>query len=348
MSGNAPPLVVRCGAFGDVVMLTTMIRLLHARYGQRVDVLGSGGWTPPLLTPLPEVGHVQIVSSRNTPYLLCPSQWAAVRWLRGRGNGPVYVCDTDAATLQLLSRAGLNADDIVQRTREDDESDGVTRLWPDRWLRIGMRDPSSGYPTHAVEPSIYRFPQLQITEADRDDLAAWRAATQLEGQCVLFQPGNKRTHKRGNVGTASHPKYWPPQAWADVATAIWQHLPQARIVLCGSPAEHGVLDEISAATGNDPRLYNAARELPVPRLLALLEQAHSLVSVDTGPAHAAAALGCPLVVMFGAASPAKWRPIGPGAITVLGGERGEASRVRDIPAEDVIAAWTALPARGTG
>ena len=83
----------------------------------------------------------------------------------------------------------------------------------------------------------------------------------------------------------------------------------------------------------------------MPRLLALLEQAHSLVSVDTGPAHAAAALGCPLVVMFGAASPAKWRPIGPGTITVLGGERGEASRVRDIPAADVIAAWSALPDR---
>ena len=348
MSHTAAPLIVRCGAFGDVVMLTTMIRLLHARYGQPVDVLGSGDWTPPLLAPLPEAGHVQIVSSRNTPYLLCPSQWAAVRWLRGRGRGPVYVCDTDAATLQLLSRAGLHADDIVQRTREDDESDGVTRLWPDRWLRIGMRDPARPYPTRDVDPAVYRFPRLQVTATDADDVAAWRAAHRLEGPCVLFQPGNKRTHKRGNVGTASHPKYWSPRAWAQVAAAIWQRLPQARIVLCGSPAEYGVLDEISAATGRDPRMYNAARELPVPRLSALLLQAHSLVSVDTGPAHAAAALGCPLVVMFGSASPAKWRPIGPGAVAILGGERGEASRVRDIPVEDVIAAWTALPAREAG
>lgn len=348
MSGSSPPLVVRCGAFGDVVMLTTMIRLLHARYGQRVDVLGSGSWTLPLLAPLPETGHVHIVRSRNTPYLLCPSQWAAVRWLHARGRGPVYVCDTDSATLQLLSRAGLSADDIVQRTRDDDESDGLTRLWPDRWLRIGMRDPSHRYPAYAVEPSTYRFPRLQVTDTDRADVTTWRAQRQLEGPSVLFQPGNKRTHKRGNIGTASHPKYWPPQAWARVAAAIWDRLPQARIVLCGSPAEHGVLNEISAATGHDPRLYNAAKELPVPRLLALLEQAHSLVSVDTGPAHAAAALGCPLVVMFGAASPAKWRPIGPGAITILGGEQGEASRVRDIPAEDVIAAWNALPARDAG
>ncbi|MCH6482710.1 hypothetical protein MMG85_03870 [Pseudoxanthomonas sp. LH2527] len=345
MSDVARPLVVRCGALGDMVMLTTLIRLLHARYGQPVDVLTTGAWTPPLLAPMPEVGHVQLVTSRNTPYLLCPSQWKAVRWLRQRGRGPVYVCDTDAPTLRLLDRGKLHPDDIVQRRNDDDEDNGVTRLWPDRWLRIGMRDPRHPYSTMQVDPSIYRFPSLRVTDPDRRDLAQWRVQHGLEGTCVLFQPGNKRTHKRGNVATASHPKYWPPAAWAEVANAIWQRLPQARIVLCGSPAEHGVLDEITAATGHDVRMYNAARELPVPRLLALLEQAHSLMSVDTGPAHAAAALGCPLVVMFGAASPAKWRPIGPGAITVLGGERGDASRVRDVPAGDVIAAWSVLPVR---
>jgi ADP-heptose:LPS heptosyltransferase len=37
--------------------------------------------------------------------------------------------------------------------------------------------------------------------------------------------------------------------------------------------------------------------------------AHSCISVDTGPAHAAAALDCPLVVLFGKASPARFRPV---------------------------------------
>src|SRR5690606_20708324 len=77
----------------------------------------------------------------------------------------------------------------------------------------------------------------------------------------------------------------------------------------------------------------------------LLEVAHSMVSVDTGPAHAAAALGCPLVVMFGPAPPAQWCPIGPGAIIALGGERGPDSRVSDIPAAAVVDAWRRLPTR---
>ena len=52
-----------------------------------------------------------------------------------------------------------------------------------------------------------------------------------------------------------------------------------------------------------------ADDLPLRRLLALLSLAHSCVSVDTGPAHIAAALNCPLVVLFGKANPARFRPV---------------------------------------
>ncbi|RZA35285.1 MAG: hypothetical protein EOP92_11275 [Lysobacteraceae bacterium] len=340
---SAPPLVVRCGAFGDVVMVTTMIRLLAARYGSKVDVIGSGGWTPPLLEHEPALGHLQMLSSRTTPYLLCPSQWDLVRWLRKRGRGPVYLCDTDAKIGALLQRAGIREDDIVRRLPGDDEVDGVTRLWPDRWLSMGQRDPLNNYgASDDIDAQAFRFPHLVVTEAARADFVRWREAKGLHGPLVLFQPGNKRTHKRGDIATRQHPKFWPPGHWATVAGAVWRKLPDAQVVLCGSPMEHPVLEEIRNAAGNDPRMHNCAHELPIPRLLAMIQGAHSLVSVDTGPAHAAAALDCPLVVLFGAASPKKWRPLGPGAILTLGGENGELSRVSDIPADAVVAAWESL------
>ena len=116
---SARPLLVRCGAFGDMVLITPLIRLLAARYGQPVDVVSSGGWTPPLLQHEPAVGHLQLVTSRNTPYLLCPSQWALVRWLRARGRGPVYLCDADAEMAALLRRAGISDEDIVGRLPGD-------------------------------------------------------------------------------------------------------------------------------------------------------------------------------------------------------------------------------------
>ncbi len=339
---SAPPLVVRCGAFGDIVLLTPLLRLLAARYGTPLDMVGAGPWTAPLLAHDPALGHLQLVSSRNTPYLLCPSQWALVHWLRRRGRGPVYLCDADDAMRALLRRAGVPNEDRVEREPGDAIVDGQQQLWPDRWLRMGLRSPAAWPAPDDVDPAPFRLPALVVTAAERADLAGWREGRGFDGPLVLFQPGNKRTHKRGKMATRQHPKYWPPERWAQVAAAIRAATKDARVLLCGSEPERAVLEEIHDACGRDDRVHNLAGDLPIPRLLALLEVAQGMVSVDTGPAHAAAALGCPLVVLFGGASPAMWRPIGPGPVIALGGEHGDAGRVADIGAEAVVSAWRDL------
>jgi ADP-heptose:LPS heptosyltransferase len=83
----------------------------------------------------------------------------------------------------------------------------------------------------------------------------------------------------------------------------------------------------------------------VPRLKALLAITHSMISVDTGPAHFAAAMGCPLVVMFGSGVLSLWTPrgIAPGAVRALGGPPAR-NRVDAISPDEVIEAWRALPA----
>ncbi len=86
--------------------------------------------------------------------------------------------------------------------------------------------------------------------------------------------------------------------------------------------------------------------MTVPRLLALIERADSMISVDTGPAHAAAALDCPLTVMFAHADQRWWRPLSRlGRVAVVGGERAEASRLLDIGVPQVLKAWQALGGR---
>ena len=83
---SAPPLIVRTGAFGDVVLLTTLIHLLHARYGSPVDVIGADAWTEALLADDPAVAEVRLLTSRNTPYALNPSQWRVARCLSQRAT----------------------------------------------------------------------------------------------------------------------------------------------------------------------------------------------------------------------------------------------------------------------
>jgi ADP-heptose:LPS heptosyltransferase len=130
-----------------------------------------------------------------------------------------------------------------------------------------------------------------------------------------------------------------------VVAAINAELPDARILLCGSPAEVSYLETIRA-TMPQRGVEIAARDLPLPRLKALMAVAHSMISVDTGPAHIAAAMGCPLVVMFGSVSPSHWTPRGaaPDAVSVVGGPPLR-NRVDAIAPHEIIQAWRSLPAR---
>jgi len=78
----------------------------------------------------------------------------------------------------------------------------------------------------------------------------------------------------------------------------------------------------------------------------LLQRATGMISVDTGPAHAAAALGCPTLALFGKADPRLYRPGGvvtPAA--VLTGELDGETTMLGITPESVITAWTQLRTR---
>ena len=87
-------------------------------------------------------------------------------------------------------------------------------------------------------------------------------------------------------------------------------------------------------------VHNVANDLPINALLPLLERAQSMISVDTGPAHAAAALGCPTVALFGKQDPTLFRPGGATtpAVTLTGLVDG-VQNILGITPENVIAAW---------
>jgi heptosyltransferase-2/heptosyltransferase-3 len=79
------------------------------------------------------------------------------------------------------------------------------------------------------------------------------------------------------------------------------------------------------------------------RLLALCASAHSMISVDTGPAHAAAALGLPLVVLFGGQPQAQWLPRSSSGSPVIGiGGPPTFKRLDEIPMSTVFETWLTL------
>src|SRR5690349_4473383 len=138
-AAGARPLVMRCGAFGDIVLLTVLLRQLHQRFGKPVDVISSGPWTPPLLEGEGAVGHLYMIRSRRTPYWLSVQQRRLVRWLRERGAGPTWFCDRGEGR-GLLTRGGI-PDDYICDTNAYKWIPGET--FTDRYLRLGSYTPKA-------------------------------------------------------------------------------------------------------------------------------------------------------------------------------------------------------------
>ena len=345
----AAPLVIRFGAFGDMVLLTPLLRMLHRRYGQACRVVGSGDWLAPLFAGHPDVRATLRLSSRKRPYWLDASQRHLVALLRAQPPGPVYVCDDWSIDKirWLLQRARIPEDHCVFANPDCMLRGG--EHWIERWHRFGAMTPAAF--AHAPLADALQAPKapcLVLQHADRTDLRAWlRAHAFDDAPLLLLQPGNKRTLKRGRAGQLGDDKQWPLANWTALIHAVLARRPELKIVLCGAPPEAALLRQIADGV-RSPRVFAAGDELPLRRLLALCEHAAAMISIDTGPAQAAAALGCPLVVLYGAQPPTLWLPRSPTGSSVIAlGGLPERNRVDQIGVEEVAAAFDALSLRSS-
>jgi ADP-heptose:LPS heptosyltransferase len=338
------PLVVRCGAFGDMVLVTSLMRDLNLRFGRKVDVLTSGPWSEPLLAGQSGVGEIFCVRSRKTPYWLSLDQQRVVRRLRLRGVSPTWYCDGNDAARRMLVRAGFR-DDLVVDVKDHPLLPGEHAT--QQWRRLARILPGAGRAEGEGLVDGAGGCHLDVSDAQRTDLEGWLRARRLSSRpLIAVQVGNKRTMRRGLRRLAVNSKYWPNERWVAVLRYLRARNPSHAVVLLGTGPESLLNQEIMVSAGVD-ELYNAADDLPVPRLVALLAHAQGLITVDSGPAHAGAAVGCPQVVLFGKASTSLYRPWGSAGadVKVLTGQVDGEPSMLGIDARDVMAAWDALELR---
>lgn len=370
MPASVTPVVIRFGRLGDTILLQPLMRKLQQRYGKPCRLLALGDWPQVLFSAQPEVEGFIPLRSQHGSLLFSPSRWRVALALRGLRDSPVYVCEPEPrATTKvrpMLALAGIPAEHcqfIQAMTMRENEH------WIDWLLRFGEQTPPAFRAAYAAAPPAHvperaavaaaekpigavsepqdSGPQLLVTAAERADRDAWLSAQGMLGRpLVLLQPANKRTIRWNGVRHADDDdKSWPAERWGALARAISYRLPEAQILFCGAAAERSYIEALLAATDTRALRVSAA-VLPLGRLKALLEIAHSLISVDTGPAHLAAAVGCPLVVLFGSRWPSTWAPrSGHGSAVSLLGGLPDVTRVDEIDTSQVISAWRMLPAR---
>lgn len=105
-------------------------------------------------------------------------------------------------------------------------------------------------------------------------------------------------------------KRYPVERYAQAVALLRERRPETifRVSIFGSPAERGIGDELAARLA-EPR-FNRAGETSVAGLVDELRTCHFLATNDTGTMHLAAALGVPVVAIFGSTEPDLTAPIG--------------------------------------
>lgn len=352
------PLVAHHGAMGDTIHLTAMLQAVAARWGAPCDVLVGPGVAGRVLSGLGYVAEVRHLGSRKRPYLASPHQWELVRWLRARNPAPCYVVERWRHPVHpgsrltrmewLLRKAGVPPGRVV--TTEGRPREPLEHA-VDYQLRLARLDPPElagaapgGFPDPPPRP------RLAVSAEEVEDCRSWLGSRGWSGEpLVLFQAQARRSKKRGR---------WPAERWLAVMRGVLAEVPEARVLVLGAPDEEEAARSLAEAAGH-PRVRHAAADLPLRRLFALLTLAHSLVSLDTGPAQAAAALDCPVVFLAGTSDPRRNRPLGPPdrvqGVTAYGEGPWPASgdtwfrehRIEAIPEAAVLAAWRRLRPRTT-
>lgn len=336
-----------------MIMLTALLDILHRRYGRPCRVIGAGAWAAEIYRSHPDVAEV-ICLGRHTAFFLDREWWRARRALHADSAAPVYVCEDFPRKLPRIARllrwSGTPANrcvfmtDVLAAAKRQGQA---PEHWVDRLIALGRHTPpafaEADYPW--PEPPPRCAPLLEITPTERSECEAWLASQGWLGRpLVLVQPGNQRMMKGRPHALPEDHKAWPVERWTELLRHVQQHLqtrlPRALIVIVGAPQEAPFL-EVIRAQARLPAVNLAL--LPLRRLFALCARSHSMISIDTGPAHAAAAVGLPLVVLFGASPPQMWQPRSAlGSPVVAVGGAPVSSRVDEIPEHAVFEAWCGL------
>lgn len=299
--GRPRPVVIQAGGIGDMVMVTPLMACLHERYGKAPYLACSHAGVPAELFEgeHPHLGGLVRMGGWKKHYWLTPRQWKFVDYLRNGDAGPIYVCDARREKVEeLLRRGGVSADRCLF-SRDFPEDASLNRY--ERYVALGRRTPpayeNAGI---AAAPADARYPPtVHVRLRDREDADDWlRSRGLIAEKLILLRPCTRSPPKDG--------KAWPAASWLELCRRVQAYTPGKRLLLTGSPNEADLVAELRAQLPLDMEV--AAEDLPLRRLLALQERAFAMISLDTGPSHTAATLGCPVMIFYAQAHPWEYQP----------------------------------------
>jgi len=293
-------LIIRRRYLGDLVLLGSALRNLRLH------------WPGAHITLLAEAGYASIAALNSDVAEILRFPQRLAQWPRLLGTLRrarfTHVLDFDntdkTAWLTRLTGAAIRA-----------TYDRETNPFRHRWIYTHAAPVTNAFYTsqHITEtylalpaaigvPIVTREVRLVPQPADlafAEKLTGGpRSAASSRPRKVLLHPGSRSTFR-----------IWPPDRFAAVCDLLQDRL-GVQVFAVAGPAENALVREIRRHA--QMHLVAIEQRLTTGQFAALLAQFDLFLCHDSGPMHVAAAVGVPVVALFGSQNTAIWRPLGAG------------------------------------
>lgn len=186
------------------------------------------------------------------------------------------------------------------------------------------------------------------------DTVRWLGLAPAPGPCALDLPPVELSGERPWIAMAPCSRWptknWPAERFAEVAQRLGGEV-GGTVFLVGGGADRETCARIAAGV---PGARDLCGHHGLPETASILAQMDLAITVDTGPMHMAAAVGVPVLAIFGPTDPGRTGPVGaPHRVVRTRGldcqpcfrrtcARGDLACLDRIRAGDVAGAATAL------
>ncbi len=287
--------ILKPSSLGDVVQALPVLRLLKRHQPTSSIYWWIEASLGPLLEADPDLAGLVRFDRRRWA---SPARWAEGARSLERLRGEAFDLVID---LQALARSSVVAWLVRGRVTVglDDPREGAPAFYD-------LRVPRSSALTHAVDWYLDVLRALAVPvgwdfdwlPARRDIQTAVRQRWCLDAApFIAFQPGARWATKR-----------WPAGHFAELLRLLAGDLPTHRFVVLGAAAETDLARALAAVAPD--RCLNLAGKTTLPEMVECVRLSTLLVTNDSGPMHIAAALGRPVVGLFGPTEPRRTGPYG--------------------------------------
>jgi lipopolysaccharide heptosyltransferase I len=288
-------LILKPSSLGDVIQAMPVLRLLKLHWPES-EIFW---WIDSGLAPLLEDDRdLKSVVRFNRRRWVKPVNWPevvySVRWLRRRNFDLVI-------DLQCLFRSGMfawlaNGKFLVGL---DEAREGARGFYD-----IAVRRDS--FHTHAADWYLAVLKRLNIPTdrkfewiPERKSVSAevkrkWSADT---ARWIILQPGARWLNKR-----------WPVEHFTELVRRIAAARPEFRFAIMGSADDRAAGAAIAQAAPE--QCLDLTGKISLPEMIEWIRLGELMISNDTGPMHVAAALGKPVIGIFGPTEPRRTGPYG--------------------------------------